>query len=158
MRLNQGPRARGARRCRAMPGLSDADYQRLLKFRTALRQFLHWSEQRATTVGVTPAQHQLLLAIRGHPGTRHPTVGDVADALLLRHHSVVGLVDRAEDAGLVSRTTDPNDHRQVRLALTSLGRRKLERLAALHLEELKRLGSSLGPLAEGLDGKSAKPT
>src|SRR5207248_11125818 len=53
--------------------------------------------QQATETGVTPAQHQLLLAIRGHHESEGPTIGDVADALLLRHHSVVGLVDRAAD-------------------------------------------------------------
>ena len=85
---------------------TDDDYRRLLELRTGLRQFLHWSEQQASAVGITPAQHQLLLAIRGHPGRDAPTIGDVADALLLRHHSAVGLVDRAVAAGLVDRHVD----------------------------------------------------
>ena len=76
--------------------IDDADYRRLLEFRTGLRRFLHWSEEQARAAGVTPAQHQLLLAIRGHDGAG-PTIGDVADYLLLRHHSAVGLVDRAVD-------------------------------------------------------------
>ena len=63
------------------------------------------ARSRPPAVGITPAQHQLMLAIRGHAGRDAPTIGDVAEALLLRHHSAVGLVDRAVDAGLVVRGT-----------------------------------------------------
>jgi DNA-binding MarR family transcriptional regulator len=118
---------------------TDADYRRLLAFRTGLRRFMRWSEEQATDAGVTPAQHQLLLAIRGLPDPPGPTIGDIADALLLRHHSAVGLVDRAERAGLVDRLTDAYDHRVVRLRLTPLGRRKIDALSAAHLAELHRL-------------------
>ncbi len=123
---------------------AEDDFHRLLAFRDALRQFVHWSEQQALSAGVTPAQYQLLLAIRGHGSA--PTVGDVAYHLLLRHHSVVGLVDRAERAGLVTRRTDDRDHRVVRLALTPTGRRLVSKLAASHLDELTRLDPHLRPL------------
>jgi DNA-binding MarR family transcriptional regulator len=116
--------------------LSDADLGRLLAFRDGLRRFLHWSEEQARAAGLTPAQHQLLLAVRGHDGD--PSVGDVADHLLLKHHSAVELVDRAAAAGLVRRVTDPDDHRVVRLRLTAAGERRLGHLAAAHLEELER--------------------
>jgi DNA-binding MarR family transcriptional regulator len=131
--------------------LTDAEYARLLEFRTELRRFLRWSEQRAREVGLTPAQHQLLLAVRGQGGARGPTVGDVADALLLRHHSAVELVDRAERAGLVVRTPDADDHRQVRLELTKHGARCLTRLSRQHLDELSRLERSLRGLTRHLD-------
>src|SRR5580698_1525208 len=101
--------------------LTDADYEDLLTLRTGLRRFLRWSEQQAEDAGLTPAQHQLLLAIRGHPDPRGPTIGEVADYLLLRHHSAVGLIDRADAAGLVQRSRDPEDHRVVRLQLTAMG-------------------------------------
>src|SRR5215831_2967133 len=100
--------------------LNDGDYTGLLAFRDRLRRFLHWSEQQAVDAGVTPAQYQLLLAVRGHRGGA-PTVGEVADHLLLRHHSVVGLIDRAERAGLVRRYVDSEDLRLVRLRLTPTG-------------------------------------
>jgi DNA-binding MarR family transcriptional regulator len=117
--------------------LTDDDFATLLAFRDGLRRFLRWSEQQAQAAGLTPAQHQLLLAIRGHGG--NPSVGDVADHLLLRHHSVVELVDRAEENGLVSRRPDPADQRIVRLAVTSAGTAKLTVLAAAHIEEISRL-------------------
>jgi uncharacterized protein YeaO (DUF488 family)/DNA-binding MarR family transcriptional regulator len=130
--------------------LSDEDYSRLLALRTGLRHFLRWSEQQAQAAGLTPAQHQLLLAIRGHGDPRGPTVGEVADYLLLRHHSTVELVDRADSAGLVYRTRDPDDRRIVRLHLTETAAATLQRLSAVHLEELERLAVRLPSAWEGL--------
>jgi DNA-binding MarR family transcriptional regulator len=122
--------------------LSDADYEGLLSFRDQLRRFLHWSEQQSIEHGITPAHYQLLLAIRGHPDGA-PTIGDVAEHLLLRHNSVVGLIDRAVAADLVERGPDPESQRVVRLRLTALGARKLRVLAALHLAEVRRLRREL---------------
>src|ERR1700736_2029861 len=118
--------------------LSDADYQELLAFRDGLRRFLHWSEQQALQAGITPGQHQLLLAIRGHPGGS-PTIANVAEHLLLRHHSVVGLVDRALLSGLVERRLAREDRRAVRLRLTTSGSQRLAALATTHAGELTRL-------------------
>ena len=130
--------------------LTDADYEDLLALRTGLRRFLRWSEQQAEASCLTPAQHQLLLAIRGHRGADGPTVGEVADYLLLRHHSAVGLVDRADAAGLVRRVRDPQDHRVVRLQLTPTGTKRLEALSELHVEELQRLALRLPSAWRGL--------
>lgn len=115
------------------------DYEELLGFRTALRRFLRWSEGQARAVGLTPAQHQLLLAIKGHPGGAAPTVGEVSDHLVSQHHSVVELVDRAVEAGLVERRRDDSDHRVVHLLLTPRGERRIEELSRVHLEELRSL-------------------
>lgn len=134
--------------------LSDDEYRRLLAFRNALRMFLRWSEERATELGIAPAQHQLLLAVRGHDNPLGPTIGDVADSLLLRHHSAVGLVDRAVAANLVERRPDPQDQRFVHLRLTSLGARRLRQLAASHLAELRRMPLAMNPAfcMDALDG------
>ena len=85
------------------PNITTDDYRRLLEVRTALRRFLHWSAEQAEAAGLTAAQHQLLLAVRGHPGDEAPTIGEVANHLLLRHHGAVQLVDRAD----VSRHYEP---------------------------------------------------
>ena len=121
--------------------LDDEDYTRLLSFRDGVRRFLRWSEAQAKSAGLTGAQYQLLLTVRGHGAD--PSVGDVAGHLLLRHHSAVELVDRAARAGLVERRPDEADHRVVRLRLTRLGESHMARLAAAHLEELSRLRPSL---------------
>ena len=129
--------------------LTDSDYERLLEFRARLRGFLHWSEEQAIAAGLTPAQHQLLLAIRGSRKPDGPTIGEVAETLLLRHHSAVGLVDRAEAAGLVRRRVDQRDHRVVRLNLTPLGTRRLGQISRAHLEELRRLSNQAGDIWGG---------
>ncbi|HEU0191382.1 MAG TPA: MarR family winged helix-turn-helix transcriptional regulator [Mycobacterium sp.] len=121
------------------PGLPDDVYTRLLTLRTRLRRFERWSADQAQAAGLTPMQHQLLLAIRGHTDPRGPTVGDVAEYLLLRHHSAGELIQRAEAAGLVNRVRDGSDQRVIRLGLTDAAARRLESLTALHLEEVKRL-------------------
>ena len=125
---------------------TDADYERLLELRTALRRFLRWSADQAEAAGLTASQHQLLLAVRGHPGADDPTIGDLAGYLLLRHHGAVQLVDRAEAGGWVRRVPDQIDHRVVRVRLTARGARVLESLAAEHLEELQRIGSAFAAL------------
>jgi DNA-binding MarR family transcriptional regulator len=122
---------------------SDPDYQRLLTLRTGLRRFLHWSGDEARAAGLTPTQHQLLLAIRGHGDPRGPTIGQVADYLVLQHHSAVGLIDRAVAAGLVVRSPDHQPPGCVRLSLTSLGGERLDALAASHMEELARLAPTM---------------
>ena len=78
-------------------------------------------------------------------------MGEIADSLLLKHHSAVGLLDRAEAAGMVKRSPDPSDHRVVRLALTALGRRRLEELSRSHLEELRDLAPALDGLLRATD-------
>jgi DNA-binding MarR family transcriptional regulator len=130
-------------------GLRDEDYRRLLSFRTGLRRFLRWSEREAKAAGLTPAQHQLLLAVRGHPGPAGPTIGELAEYLVLRHHSVVELIDRAARAGLVERVGDAEDHRVVHLRLTRRGEQAIEGLSRLHLEEIRRLA----PLLSSLEGE-----
>jgi len=131
--------------------IGDSEYQRLLLFRTGLRRFLHWGAEQAEAAGLTPAQHQLLLAIRGHQDPRGPTIGDAAGYLFLRHHSAVGLVDRAEAAGLLERLEDQDDRRVVRLRLTPKGAGILVQLSQTHLEELARLAPEMRALWAGLE-------
>lgn len=130
----------------ARPRFSDEDYQAILAFRTRIRQFLAWSAAQARAAGLTPAQHQLLLAVRGHPEAGGPTIGQIAVYLQLRHHSAVGLVDRAEAAGLVRREVDATDRRVARVQLQPAGESALEGLTALHVAELRALVSG-DPLA-----------
>jgi len=126
---------------------SDEDYRRILMFRTRIREFLAWSAAQARAAGVTPAQHQLLLAVRGHLGPDGPSVGEIARYLHLRHHSAVELIDRAELAGLVRRTTDASDRRLARVELEPKGEALLAELTAAHAKELRLLaqGAALVP-------------
>jgi DNA-binding MarR family transcriptional regulator len=131
---NQAPRTRN---------LDDEDYQRLLAFRTELRDFLRWSEQAAHDAGLTPALHQLLLVVRGHPSAAGPTIGNAAEKLHIRHHSVVELAQRAEGAGLLERVRDEVDHRRLHLRLTDRGHVGLEGLTREHLARIETLAAVL---------------
>lgn len=134
-----------------MSRLTRRDFERLLEFRIALRRFERWSEDQARAAGLTHVQHQLLVAIKGHPGDGPPTVGDLADYLLLRSHSAVELIDRAEAAGLVERMQDPGDRRVVRVRLTTLGERIVRELTRAHLERLHELATVLDDLVARYD-------
>lgn len=129
---------------------TDADYARLLKLRTRLRKFEHWSAEQAAAMGLTASQHQLLLAIRGHHESEGPTIRDIAGYLLVRHNTAVELVNRTQDLGLIDRFRDDTDHRMVRLALTDEGRKRLNALSADHIEELARLAEVVEELGDTL--------
>jgi DNA-binding MarR family transcriptional regulator len=124
----------------------------VLAFRSSLRRFQRWSEDEARAAGLTHVQHQLLVAIKGHPGAASPAIGDLASYLLLRPHSAVELVDRAEAAALVRRVSDPADARVVRVELTSHGDLLVTQLTQKHLEELHKLAAVLSQLTERVNG------
>ena len=136
-----------------MPRPTRRDFERLLEFRVALRRFQHWSEDQAQAKGITHVQHQLLVAIKGHPGDLPPTIGELAGYLLLRPHSTVELVDRAAAAGLVERTRDPHDGRVVRVRLTDAGDRILQELTPAHLARLNELAVVLDDLVTQYGGQ-----
>jgi len=129
-----------------VPRLTQQDFERLLEFRVTLRRFQRWSEDQAQAEGLTHVQHQLLVAVKGHRGDLPPTVGDLAGYLLLRPHSTVELIDRAEAAGLVDRIPDGDDGRVVRVRLTGEGERILQKLTRAHLDRLHELATVLDEL------------
>jgi DNA-binding MarR family transcriptional regulator len=132
--------------------LTQADFEHLLELRTGLRRFLRWSEQQARAAGLTPSKHQLLLAIKGHPNPAGPTIGEIANYLVLRHHSAVELVDRAAQDGIVKRTRDASTKSVVRVTLTKHGLAKLDALAETHLQEIAHLAPTMKALWDALDG------
>jgi DNA-binding MarR family transcriptional regulator len=139
--------------------LEQSDFEHLLELRTGLRRFIRWSDQQAQAAGLTPAKHQLLLAIKGHPDPAGPTIGEVADYLVLRHHSAVGLIDRAVDDGLIKRNRD-RAKGVVRVTLTRAGEDKLDALAETHLEEIAHLAPTMRTLWRALehaDGHAPHP-
>ncbi len=132
--------------------LTRAQYETLAAFRYALRKFLHFSESAAHAAGLTPQQHQALLAIKGFPGRDQVTVGELAERLQLRHHSTVGLIDRLVLEKLVARTPSNEDRRQVLIHLTKRGQETLEKLSNLHRAQLKRISPELHRLLKRVDG------
>jgi DNA-binding MarR family transcriptional regulator len=131
--------------------LTKADYQALAAFRRALRQFTAFSELAARRAGLTPQQHQALLAIKGAPGADTLVIGDLAHALLIRPHSAVELVDRLVQLGLAERREDPVDHRRVRIALTPRADSLLSELSTAHFKELRAIRPALLDLLHRFD-------
>jgi DNA-binding MarR family transcriptional regulator len=119
--------------------VSKADYEYLAAFRSALREFLHFSEEAALAAGVPPQQHQAMLLIRGFPGRDFITVSELASNLKIKHHSAVGLANRMETERLIVKSQDPGDRRQVLIRLTAAGEKTLQRLSAAHKAELARI-------------------
>lgn len=123
--------------------LTTRDYAQLAAFRYTLRGFLRFSEAAAAEAGLTAQHYQAMLVLRGCPEDRRVTINDLAQQLLIKHNSAVGLVDRLAQEGFIVREPSSADRRKVELHLTSPGRQVLARLAAMHRGELQRIGPTL---------------
>ncbi len=130
--------------------LTQADYQALAAFRHGMRRFLAFSAASAEAAGLTPRQHQALLAIKGAPAAEPTTIGDLAGQLLIRHHSATELAARLRSAGLVCRAADPLARRRVRLTLTAAAETILGTLSDAHLTELHAMRPILTSLLDAL--------
>lgn len=122
---------------------SGTDYEALAAFRYEIRRFLNFSEQAARAAGIEPHQHQALLAIKGLPAGRKATVGVLAERLQIEHHTTVELANRLERKGLVRRSRNEVDRREVLLGLTRRGERLLKELTVAHRAELRSAGPEL---------------
>lgn len=132
--------------------ISKQELVKLAQFRAAIRGFLRFSESRARAAGITPQQHQMLLAIKGMRDRDWATPGELAEALQVNHNAAVGLVTRAEAAGLVARAPHPKDGRRVCVTLTDHGEAVLGALSEEHKQELDRMAPVLSGLISMLKG------
>jgi DNA-binding MarR family transcriptional regulator len=125
--------------------LTKADFERLANLRYALRRFSRQSELEARTVGLTPQQHLLLLALKGYPGRDWANITELAERLQIRHNAVIGLVNRAEERGLVRREADlhSGDRRIVLVHITPEGERRLARMSIALRSERQRVLAAL---------------
>ena len=121
----------------------------LSDFRFRLRSFLRFSEDAARAEGITVLQYQLMLHTQGFAGREWATISEIAERLQAQHHGVVALVSRCEEAGLVRRKPSHTDRRQVEVHLLAAGRRKLERLAVLHEDQVAELAKVVALASRG---------
>ncbi len=119
--------------------LTQSDYTALAEFRYLIRRFLEFSENAAKRAGLTPRQHQALLAIKGYGRGQPITIGELAERLRIRHNTAVELSGRLGERGLVERTQDDGDQRRVLLQLTGFAEDHLAELSSAHLDELARI-------------------
>jgi DNA-binding MarR family transcriptional regulator len=127
------------------------EYEILAEFRYTLRQFMSFSENAAKEVGITPQQHQALLAIKGFPGREQVTIRELSQRLQIKHHSTVGLVNRLEAEKLITRSAARDDRRKVFISLTTRGHSILKKLSDIHRDELQRLSPQLRSLLRGIN-------
>ncbi|WP_420101460.1 MarR family winged helix-turn-helix transcriptional regulator [Bosea sp. (in: a-proteobacteria)] len=88
------------------------------------------------------------------------TVGEIGERLFLESNTLTPLLKRMEAAGLVSRSRDPADERQVRLQLTHEGRALIDKArqvppcvldaTSLSGEEARRLTDQIAALRTSL--------
>lgn len=133
---------------------TDEDYRVLAAFRASLRKFLRVSEDLAHAVGLTPQQHQVLLAVRGYSGG-DPSVGQLAERLQIHHNSAVGLVTRLAKQGYVRRDASKLDLRRMHISVTPKGQRVLDKLTEAHRIELKQAGPDIALLLAELTREKA---
>src|SRR5579872_1964408 len=100
------------------PPLPSDALRRLAWFRYRIRCFLRFSERVARSFDITPQQHQLLLGVAGYTGRGWATISELAEFMQGRHNAVVGLVQRAEQRGLVHKAQGEQDRRFVKVHLT----------------------------------------
>lgn len=135
---------------RAKPAVSQTDYETLAAFRFELRKFLAFSEQAAKALGMTPQQHQSLLAIRAAPD-RMLTIGDLAEQLFIQPHTASELADRMATLGWLERRASAGDRRRVCLALTDAAEQMLGSMSATHRGEVLRIRGTLTELLARLE-------
>ena len=120
-----------------------AQYTAIAAFRYELRRFLAFSEAAAAASGLAPQQHQALLAIAGHVGAEPPSVGTIAEQLLIAPNTAAELVTRMVDSALITKAPSCQDRRRTELTLTERAFVLLDQLTAAHLEELRTLEPAL---------------
>jgi DNA-binding MarR family transcriptional regulator len=115
----------------------------MAEFRYRIREFTRFSERNAMEAGLQPQQHRMMLAIKGIPADRPPSIRNLAQRLQIAHHSAVELVDRAQREGLVTRRRDTTDRRMVRVEITPKGEKLLRQVLARNREELSSTAPAL---------------
>lgn len=140
-----------------MRKLTLADYQALAEFRHEIRRFLHFSEEAVQQAGMEKQQYQFMLAIKGMPQGARPRIRELANRMLVQHHSAVELINRMEAKGYVHRERAEDDRREVLLALTPKGEQALDELARHHQEELRIAGPKLIAALQHLRSANGRP-
>ena len=140
------------------PDLLPGEYAALSEFRYHIRRFLRRSEDAAAAAGIEARQYQFLLALRGLIEQERVTIRDLAERLQLRHHSVVGLINRLVEKKLIERRRGEHDRRQVYIHLTTKGEALLRKLAIYHRGELLASAPTLVEALTSLMGSGSTRT
>ncbi len=111
------------------------------KVENHLREFLR--VEHATTL----PRFDVMAALHANGGPM--SMSELSRRLLVSNGNATAVVDRLERDGLARRTPSPDDRRTVHVALTEVGHRRFEELAADHAREVNKLLAGL--TAQDLD-------
>jgi DNA-binding MarR family transcriptional regulator len=136
-------RSNASRTSRAPQAVSRAEYQALAEFRYQLAGFLRRRHNAAQMAGIEPQQYELLLAVKGLPRDKKPTIKQIAEQLRLQHHSTVELTTRLVKRGLVKRERSKEDRRSVLLSVTKEGQRAMDQVVQFSLDQLRQEAAEL---------------
>ena len=117
--------------------LTPLDLRMQAEFRYHLRRFLKISEINARDLGLESNQFQLLLAVKGQSAEASPSITDLSRRLLVGTNSVVEMVDRLEEKGMIERFQQGKDKRKVFVRLTARAEALVEEIAVRNLDEIR---------------------
>jgi DNA-binding MarR family transcriptional regulator len=121
--------------------LSDVDYAALANLRYRIRKFRQFSTKAAEKLGLSPQQHQALLAIKGLGSGEQMSVSTLAARLFVPAASAAELTRSLEGRGYV--TIEVKQRRRTIARLTDKAEEILRRLTPAHLYEIREMAPEL---------------
>jgi DNA-binding MarR family transcriptional regulator len=98
----------------------------------------------------------VLLALKGFAGEQAPRIADLAERMQLKHHSMVGLLDRMEKQGLIERVP-LGGGRGVSIVMTREGEQALTDVSRVLRPKLRVAGRDLIDALRPLVESGARP-
>lgn len=123
--------------------LGEGDYEALANLRYSIRRFRQFSAKEADKLGLSPQQHQALLAIKGLPRGREMTARMLTDRLLMGRRLVEELVQQLVDEGYVEAEAPTKGRSGQVIRLTCKAEDALDQLASAHLFEIRKMAPEL---------------
>ena len=114
---------------------------RLLSCSTQIERVI--AKRLRTEAGVTLPRFDFMAQLHRHPEGLSMSV--LSRYLMVTGGNVTGIADDLEEEGLVERTVEPHDRRVMRVSLTRKGRRRFEKLAALHEQWIREMFADIPP-------------
>jgi DNA-binding MarR family transcriptional regulator len=125
----------------AQPILSK-NHEALLGIVRTASLILKLSDRFFSDFGVTDAQFNILMLLK-YNGGRKVSQQDLSARLVVNKSNIVGLIDRLEKAGAVIRQSDPDDRRSNLIALTTKGRKLMDKVVAEYFARIDEVMSTL---------------
>ncbi len=121
--------------------LSEIEFEALANLRYRIRKFRQFSADAASRLGLSPAEHQTLLAIKGFGTGGEISVSSLAEKLFLAPDAAMELAEALKARGFLTIIAKPKNRIVVRL--TDRAEELLRRLTPAHLYEIREMAPEL---------------